>query len=124
MVRRRKPFHPAQILPSYGTTQTDTINMVSESVFLHFGITDIASYFRKMRYLIAISVIVCAIYGASIDGPKGFAIGALCGLAAPAAVVWLGVMLVYVVIYLAVWFAAMAVVLYALWWFISGLFGG
>ena len=127
MTRRKNSsaFHVVkEILPSYGSAQANTVNLVVASVFLYLGITDVDSYFRKLRVLIAICAFACAIYGASIAGHTGFSLGALCGVIAPAVLVWLGVVLVFLTIYLAVWFSAMACVLYALWWLICAALGG
>ena len=89
-----------------------------------FGITDAKSYFRKLRIPIAICVIVCACIGASQSGFGGFIAGTLVGLIAPVALMWLGVILIAIALYMAVYFIAMAVVLYFLWWFASKMFFG
>ena len=89
-----------------------------------FGIGTMQDYFRKLRVLIAISVLVCALTGASNFGIKGFAIGGLLGLAAPAAILWFGILLVGILIYMAIWVAACALVICFLWWFLSAMFGG
>ena len=88
------------------------------------GIGTMQDYFRKLRILIVISVLVCALTGASGYGFKGFILGGLLGLAAPAAILWLGILAVGILIYMAIWVAASALVICFLWWFLSAMFGG
>ena len=84
-----------------------------------FGITDVPSYFRQLRIPIVISTVICGGIGLSGNGLSGLLIGAVLGLIAPAGLLWLGVMVVGVAIYLAVYCAAWAVILCILWWLIS-----
>jgi len=86
------------------------------SLLERFGITDVRSYFQKLRIPIAISVTVCACLGASSHGLKGFLIGGLLGVIAPVTLLWLGVMLVLITIFLAIYFIAWAVILCLGWW--------
>lgn len=90
--------------------------MVFISLLSRLGISDVSSYFRKLRTAIAISVVVCACIGASDSGLKGLILGGLLGLFAPAALLWLGVMLFGITIFLTMYFAVWAAILYALWW--------
>lgn len=80
------------------------------------GIGTVRDYFHRLRVLIAISVLVCALTGAFNFGIKGFAIGGLLGLAAPAAILWLGVLLIGIAIFVAIYVAAWAVILWVAWW--------
>lgn len=114
-----RKFHPRQVLPAWTTANTETVNLVFLSMLERFGITDVPSYFRQLRIPIVISAIVCGCFGASGHGIGGLLIGALLGLIAPAALLWLGVVLIGITIYLAVYFAAWAVILCILWWLIS-----
>lgn len=93
--------------------------MVFISMLSRLGITDISSYFRKLRVLIVIGVVVCACIGASDSGLKGFILGGLLGLFAPAALLWLGVMLVGITIFIAIYAAAWAVIFCVLWWLLG-----
>ena len=81
-----------------------------------FGVMDAKSYFQRMKLPIAISILVCACIGASQKGMAGFLAGALAGLFAPLALVWLGVVLSMIVIFMAVYCAAWAVILWIGWW--------
>lgn len=112
----------SDLLPIWTTEQTKTAHLVAASIFWGYGITDLRSYFQKLRIPIVISVILGALFCSASYGLKGFFLGGLAGLAAPAVLLWLGVMLVGIVIYLAAYLAAWAVVLWLLWWFVSNLF--
>ena len=98
--------------------------MFFRMLMLKFGITDAKSYWHKLRTVIVISAFVCAVFGASNYGIKGFILGGLLGLAAPAALLWLGILLIGIVIFLAIYVAAWALVICFLWWFLSVMFGG
>ncbi len=86
------------------------------------GITDTASYFRQLRIPIGISVVVCAAVGAANYGIKGFVLGGLVGLLAPAALLYLAVLLVGIAIYLAFFIAFWAVIWAIGQWFLSEFF--
>ena len=86
------------------------------------GITDTASYFRQARIPIAISVVVCTALGATNYGITGFVLGGLAGLLAPAALLWLAVLLVGIAIYLALFVAAWAAIWVCARWFLSEFF--
>ena len=76
-----------------------------------------------MRTPIAIGVMVCAGIGASSHGPTGFALGGLLGLAAPAAMLWLAVLLMGIVVYLGIYLLAWYVLWLLFKWFLSNLLG-
>ena len=97
--RPKKPFpgrklHLIEVLPIWTPVHSDTVNLAFQLLLLKLGITNVSSYFRKLRIAIAISVVVCALVGASLYGLKGFFLGGLLGLIASAALLWLGVMLI------------------------------
>lgn len=112
----------SDMLPIWGTTETTTVNLIAASIFLEHGITDLPSYFQKLRIPIAICAILGAIFCASSYGFWGFILGGLAGMAAPAVLLWLGVLLLGIVIFLAIYVITWAVVLWVLWWFVSKLF--
>ena len=87
-----------------------------------FGITDIPSYFRQARYAIGFSVVVCACIGAVNYGIKGFILGGLAGLLAPAALVWGSALLVAVTVFLGLFVAAWAAIWVIAKWFLSEFF--
>lgn len=118
--RHSRKVRLTEVLPIWTTAQSDTANMVFMSVFLKFGITDTKSYFQRLRFLIALCVVAGALGGASVYGLQGFFFGGLLGVIAPAGVLWVGVMLVLISMYLAIYAIAWAVILFLLWWLITG----
>lgn len=108
-------FNAMDVLPIMGSSQRAAAFMFFQDVLQRFGITDIRSYFQKWRIPSVISVIVCACMGAASDGLKGFAIGGLLGVVAPIALLWLGVMLTLVALFLAVYVALWAAIIFVLW---------
>ncbi len=118
--RQSRKVRLTEVLPIWTNAQSDTANMVFMSVFLKFGITDIESYFQRLRFLIAICVFAGALCGASVYGLKGFFFGGILGLSAPAVVLWLGVMLVLIFMYLAFFAIAWGVIFFLLWWLMVG----
>jgi hypothetical protein len=78
------------------------------------GITDVPSYFRKLCIPILLCVPLCAGLGAVEGGSKGMLLGAVLGLAAPAALIWLCITLLHAAIFLGVFCAAWAVIIYAI----------
>lgn len=101
----RKPsgLKLSQVLPIWSPANTAAANLLFVLLLERMGITDIRSYFQKWRIPIVISVIVCGFVGAASDGLKGFAIGGLLGIVAPVALLWLGVMLVLIAVFLAIY---------------------
>lgn len=118
--RHHRKIRLTEVLPIWTTAQSDTANMVFMSVFMKFGITDVRSYFQRLRFLIVLCVVAGAFGGAYGYGIKGFLFGGLLGLIAPAGVLWIGVMLVLISMYLAIYAIAWAVILFLLWWLITG----
>jgi hypothetical protein len=108
-------FNAMDVLPIMGSSQRAAAFMFFKEVLEKLGVNDIRSYFLKWRIPIAISVIVCALVGAATDGLKGFVIGGLLGVVAPIALLWLGVMLSLVVLFLAIWAAVWAAIIFILW---------
>ena len=96
--------------------------MAFQALLSRMGITDIPSYFQKLRIPIAISVIVCAAVGAATYGIPGFLLGGLAGLLAPAALLYLAVLLVGIAIYLAMFCAAWAFIWVVAKWCLSEFF--
>ena len=120
---RRNLNAARHFFPIWTTAQTATVNLAFMALLEWMGVRDIPSYFRQLRIPVAISVFLCAWYGAATYGIPGFVIGGLLGLSAPAALLFLAVLLVGVFIFLAIYAIAMAAVFYVLWWFLTGLVG-
>ena len=106
----------SKVWPIWGVTHTNVVNMAFEALMHKLGITDVRSYFLKLRIWIVIAVLVCALGGAYNYGIKGFILGGVLGLAAPAAILWLGILLIGVVAYLAIYCLVWALILWAAWW--------
>lgn len=111
--------HLTEVLPIWTTAHSSTVNLVFHALLLKLGITDVSSYFRKLRIPILICVVVGALVGVSQYGLKGLFLGGLLGLIAPAALLWLGVMLVGAAIFIVIYAAAWALIVAFIWWFIG-----
>lgn len=120
--KSRSKVSITDVLPIWTTPYSDTVNLVVASIFLNHGITDLRSYFQKLRNPIVFCTVVCALFGASGYGLTGFLLGGLSGLAAPAVLLWLGVLLMGAVMFMAIYLITWAVVLWLIWWFVKGLF--
>lgn len=120
MKQRRKSIKLSRFLPP---SHSDTVTAVFHAAMQKLGITDVKSYYARLR----IPIIVCAVLGAAIGaadyGFKGLLLGALLGFTAPAVFILVCVTLVVVGLLLAVYCAAWAVILYVLWWLLSAMFG-
>ncbi len=111
-----RQLKPSQVLPIWTTANSNAANLVAKELLVHLGVTDLPTYFKKLRVAIVISVIVCILVGASNYGLKGVFFGGLLGLFAPVALIWLGVLLIGIAIYMAVYCFVWAVILCVLWW--------
>jgi hypothetical protein len=120
----RRRFQVSQVLPVWGSAQQSTADMAFAEVMLNLGVTDIPSYLSKFRFAIAISIVICASYGATSYGLTGLALGTVAGLGFPAALTWLTVMFVGIVLYLAAWCFAAAMVFTVCWWLLTAVIGG
>lgn len=96
--------------------------MAFQALMSKLEITDVASYFRKLRYAVGVCVAVCACVGAAAFGITGFILGGLSGLLVPAALLWLTVVFVGIAIYLAMFVAAWAAIWVIAKWFLSEFF--
>ena len=111
--------HLTEVLPIWTTHHSSTVNLAFVALLQKLHITDVPSYFRQLRTPIAICVVVCAWIGAAFYGLTGLFLGGLLGLIAPAALLWLGVMLVGAAIFIAIYVAAWAAIVSFIWWFIG-----
>ena len=114
---RKSPWTDA--VPRWSQTQTDTTNLMAQMLFEKLGITDLKSYFEKLMPAIVVCVILGAAIGAHRDGVSGFFLWGLAGIAAPAALIWLAVVVPYVLLYVAMIFAAWYVLFYAVVYILS-----
>ena len=104
------------LVPTWGQAQTDTTNLLFKVLMDKLGVTDGPSYFRRLWFWIGACVVLGAVFGAHRNGVEGVIWGALAGIVAPGGLLWLGVILSCVFVYMAVFFAAWAVLLYGLLW--------
>ena len=106
----------SEVLPTWTSTHQTVVNMVFADLMARLEITDLQSYFRRLRVWIVIGAVIGSIYGAATYGFTGFVIGAALGLTAPAAILWLGILLIGIAIFIAIYVAAWAVILWVAWW--------
>jgi hypothetical protein len=99
--------------PRWSQAQTDTSNLLARMLFEKLGITDLKSYFEKLLPAIVVCVVLGAGIGAYRDGLSGFFWWGLAGIAAPAALIWLSAVVPYVLLYVAMIFAAWFLLFYA-----------
>ncbi len=111
-----RKFHVSKIFPIWGASQTNAVNLAFQALMLKLGVSDTRSYFLKLRIWIVIAVFVCAIGGAFNYGFKGFIFGGLLGLAAPAVLIWVGVLAIGIFCFMAIYVAAWALILWVAWW--------
>jgi hypothetical protein len=102
-----------EAVPRWSQAQTDTTNMMARMLFEKLGITNLKSYFEKLMPAIVVCVVLGAAIGAYLDGFSGFFWWGLAGIAAPAALIWLAVVVPYVLLYVAMIFAAWFLLFYA-----------
>ena len=110
---------PSQVLPLWTPAHSDTANLITQSVFYKLGITDLPSYWHKLQGAIVLSVIICACIGASNYGFKGVFLGGLLGIAAPAAAIFLAVVVVLAAILLGVYCLAWIAIYYIACWLLG-----
>ena len=110
----------AKTLPIWSTTHTETVNLAVQALLSKLGIADPPSYFRQLRITIAISVVVCASCGAANYGITGFVVGGLLGLLAPAALLYLTVLLVGIAIFLCIYCLVWAAIWVIFRWLLAG----
>ena len=103
-------------VPTWGQAQTDATTVMFKMLMEKLGVTDVPSYFRRLWFWIGACVVLCALFGAHRNGFEGVIWGALAGIVAPGGLLWLGVILSCVLVYMAVFFAAWAVLLYGALW--------
>jgi hypothetical protein len=109
----------ADAVPRWSQAQTDTTNLMARMLFEKLGITDLTSYWNRLKGYIVLCVVLGAAIGAYRDGFSGFFWYGLSGIAAPAALIWLAVVVPYVLLYVAMVFAAWFLLFYAVVFILS-----
>ena len=110
---------PSQLLPLWTPAHSQTANLIALEIFQKLGITDLPSYWHKLRGVIVMSAIVCACIGSSNYGLKGVFLGGLLGIAAPAAAIFLAVVVVLAVMLLGVYCLAWIAIYYISCWLLG-----
>lgn len=116
--RKPSPRGPkiSQFLPIWTTANADLNTAIFVSCMQRLGITSLSSYLRKFELPILLCALVGAGIGAFQSGFWGLIVGALLGLATPAALIWLAVTLVHIAVYLAVFCAAWLAIFCVIYW--------
>jgi hypothetical protein len=105
------------VLPIW-TSANANLNTAMFVSYLHgLGITGISSYLRKLAIPVVLSVLVGVCAGAIHSGGDGMFVGALLGVATPAALIWLVITLIHMASYLIAVCAAWVVIFCVVRWF-------
>jgi hypothetical protein len=96
-------------------------NAMALQVLARLGVTDLASYFRRLWIAIAMGVVIGAVVGATYWGIQGLLIGTAVGIASPALLIWLVITAAVIFVHLFVFIAAWTVIVYCAlyvirWW--------
>lgn len=122
---RRSKNRVSQVLPIWTTTNDQVNNAIFMSCLALLGITDWRTYWCKLKVAISCCVFIGVCVGLSLGGGyKNLILGALAGYATPAAVIWLGITLAHIALYLAAYCLAWTLVIWLCWLCLSALFGG
>jgi len=108
---QKTQFKASEYIPIWNQQHTDTTNLMAEMAFERLGITDWFSYFQVLAIPIALCTAFGCLYGGYYWGIKGALIGFIGGLVAPAASVYLLVVVAYAAAIMLAFVAAWAVVL-------------
>ncbi len=111
-----RKLKPSDVLPIWSTTNTEVNNAFVSSCMFGMGITDIPSYWRKLKAVIVFCIFLGACIGLSVSGFNGLMVGSLLGFAAPAGVIWLAVTLFHITVYLLAFCLVWVAILGVLWW--------
>jgi hypothetical protein len=110
------------VLPIWTSANSNLNTAMFVSYLQGLGITGIPSYLRKLAIPVVLFVLVGACAGAIHSGVSGMFVGALLGLATPAALIWLVITLIHMAIYLIAFCAAWVVIFYVVRWLFSSGF--
>jgi hypothetical protein len=105
------------VLPIWTSANTNLNTAMFVSYLQGLGITGISSYLRKLAIPVVLCVLVVACAGAIHRGGNGMVVGALLGIATPAALIWLVITLIHMASYLIAVCAAWVVIFYVVRWF-------
>jgi hypothetical protein len=115
----KSSFRAGDYVPTWTQSNTDAVTLIFQELMARIGVTDVQSYFERLKLPIACCVVAGAVYGTYSAGFWGFVWYGLAGLVAPAAVVWLGIVLCYCAVILGVFFAAWAAIIFGFFWLVG-----
>lgn len=121
----RSPFSKIRvrdILPIWTSANTDLNTAMFVSYMQGLGITGVSSYLRTLAIPVVLCVLAGACTGAIHSGGNGMFVGALLGLAAPAALIWLVITLIHIASYLIAVCAVWVVIFYVARWLFRSAF--
>lgn len=107
------------VLPIDPKPHTDITDFLFKSLMAKLGVTNLKTYLQQLRVAIAICVVACTAAGGYFYDLQGFLWGLLAGLAAPAGLLWFGIVVSYVVVYVTVLLIVWAVLFYGFFWLIK-----
>jgi len=112
-------FKAGDYVPTWSQSNTDAVSLIFQEVMGKIGVSDLRSYFERLMLPILLCAVVGAMYGAVSNGLWGFVWGLIAGTVAPAAVVWLGIVICYCALILGVFFAAWAAIIFGFFWLVG-----
>ena len=107
----------SDVLPICTSANANLNTAMFVSYLQGLGITGISSYLRKLAVPVVLCVLAGASAGAIHSGINGMFVGALLGLAAPAALIWLVITLIHFACYLIAFCAVWIMIFYVVRWF-------
>ena len=114
--RSGRKIKVSEVLPIWTTANTEANNAFVSSCMLGMGVSDIPSYWRKLKTAIVFCMFLGACIGLSNSGFTGLMVGVLLGFATPAGVIFLAVTLFHYLIFLFAYCVAWAAILCVGWW--------
>lgn len=113
-------FKASEYVPIWSQQHTTTANLMAEMVFDKLDVADLRSYFEVLAIPIGICTAVGVGIGAYHWGLQGAVLGVLAGVAAPAASIYLVLIVAYAAVLLITFVAAWAVILWAVYFVLVG----
>lgn len=115
----KSTFRAGDYVPTWSQSNTDAVSLIFKDLMAKVGVTDVASYFHKLFIPIVLCMVIGAVYGGYTAGFPGFIWYGLAGLVAPAALLWLGIVLCYCAVILGVFFLAWAAIIAAFFFLVG-----
>ena len=116
---QKSRFKASDYVPIWNQQHTVTTNLMAEMAFDRLGVRDVRSYFQQLAIPIALSSVIAGVVGAYHWGLQGAVLGVLAGIAAPAASVYLLLVLAYAAVLILAFVAAWAVILWVVFFVLT-----